>query len=109
MPPGTQLASIRPSDLDGTSMHVSSLGISSLEDILIFEQPLLRVPVDELRTQLKTQQRLWERDFLYCSNILQSKMHSSEGKNTVSTSMELRPVIERLYHLRTKVWSSMLI
>ncbi|WFD00704.1 GID complex subunit containing RING finger motif [Malassezia yamatoensis] len=91
-------------DLALTSQHISFAGFSSMEDMLIVEQPLLRVPLDEMRTQLKTQQRLWERDYLYCSNVLQGKLAKADQENAVDTLKESAQImVARLQQLRQKL------
>ncbi|WFD44767.1 GID complex subunit containing RING finger motif [Malassezia psittaci] len=91
-------------DLALTSQHISFAGLSSVEDMLIVEQPLLRVPLDEMRTQLKTQQRLWERDYLYCSNVLQAKLARADQENALDTLKEsAQMMVTRLQQLRHKL------
>lgn len=97
------LASMRPSDIHQSSLHVSSSGISSLDDMLILEQPLLRLPVDELRTQLKTQQRLSERDFLHCGNALDSSLKRPLDNGNKDAFQPINAVTQRLSLLRERV------
>ncbi|KAN0059632.1 GID complex subunit containing RING finger motif [Thecaphora frezii] len=42
----------------------------NLDGILLLEQPFARVPFDELRRQQRSQQRLIEREFLFCSTTI---------------------------------------
>ncbi|EPQ29508.1 uncharacterized protein PFL1_02727 [Pseudozyma flocculosa PF-1] len=42
----------------------------NLDGILLLEQPFARLPFDELRRQQRTQQRLIEREFIFCSSTL---------------------------------------
>ncbi|PWN47706.1 hypothetical protein IE53DRAFT_381930, partial [Violaceomyces palustris] len=42
----------------------------NLDGILLLEQPLVRVPLDQLRRQQRNQQRLMERELNFCTNTL---------------------------------------
>ena len=55
----------------------------TLNDILIVAYPFLRLPLDKLRINLKNQQRLCERDFMYCSGVVEDmlKRDASTFKN----------------------------
>lgn len=97
------LASMLPSNIHSTSKYVSSAGVSSIDDILILEQPLLRLPVDELRTQLKTQQRLSEKDFMFCSNIVESKRKNPGESDASEVSTTMHSILQRLQQLRDKM------
>lgn len=54
-------------------------GESTREDLLTLEQPLMRLPVDELRARLKAQQRICERDFAYCTAQLDAGVRICEN------------------------------
>lgn len=103
MPDTPGPSSPRPNDLAYTSKHVSMSGISSIEDMLIVEQPLLRVPIDEMRKQFKTQQRLWERDYVYCTGVLQAHAHGTNVDTVPSDTERVQDVLQRLRTLREKL------
>ena len=85
---------------------------ANMDDMLVLEQPLLRLPVDELRTQLKSQQRICERDFAYCQNLLDSAAAYYAGATDQQArsivgderaSQAVRSALARLQLLRGKL------
>ncbi|WFC96796.1 GID complex subunit containing RING finger motif [Malassezia brasiliensis] len=103
MPETTGARPPRPDDLAHTSKHVSMSGMSSIEDMLIIEQPLLRVPVDEMRMQLKTQQRLWERDYAYCTGVLQAHADGAHAEQVPHDTERVQDALQRLRTLRDRL------
>jgi hypothetical protein len=61
----------------------------NLDGILLLEGPFARVPHDELRRQLRFQQRLVERDLTFCSTTLASSSLrvKEESGNTSMTEV----------------------
>ncbi|WFD29874.1 hypothetical protein MSPP1_000888 [Malassezia sp. CBS 17886] len=100
---GALLAPPSPAEV----LHAPVSGLPEVDYVLILEQPLLRLPVDELRAQLKAQQRLCERDFVH--SISQLETSAKERPETDSTR-DLAPldeivhsVLVRLRGLQTKM------
>ena len=62
-----------------TATATTPASAPSLDGMLLLEAPFARVPHDELRRQLRSQQRMVERDLTFCSSTL-SSLASQPGR-----------------------------
>lgn len=54
--------------------------------MLLLEAPFARVPHDELRRHLRTQQRHVERDLTFCSSTLESLVKAAKGSSSATAA-----------------------
>lgn len=95
-----------PGDVSASAI-ASSSNRPNLDGILLLEAPFAKVPFDELRRQQKTQQRLVERELLFCSTAwndlakLSASMSADGARQELVKSLEA--ALGRLRGLKRKL------
>ncbi|WFD07516.1 hypothetical protein MVES1_002882 [Malassezia vespertilionis] len=102
------LSSGGPKDMTSHGI-TDAAGVPSEEDIFALEHSFLSLPVEELRMQLKAQQRNTEKGFAYCKALSESLLtHITNGDWSDNVAREktkhaLRSELARLRALRDRV------
>ena len=59
----------------------------NLDAILLLEQPFVRLPFDELRRQQRTQQRLIDREMLFCASSIKDLSTANDMEKNIDTML----------------------